>query len=250
MASSSAFRGGDGVIGRVKTAASTLASENQILISDFRKAIAMMKEIAVELEKQNKTEMVKELEKEVIELLNGYEDTAHFSLVVQSVGNSYEPGPELTDFKKLFEDELSKLKASRPSDPQNHQLLRQFREAVWNVHHAGQPMPGEEQADIVMTSTECSFLNITCPVSGKPITELVEPVRSMDCKHIYEKAAIMHHLRTNAAPCKCPATGCPKMLQADRVESDPLLLVEIEEQRSRQASRPDGIEDFTELDDD
>ena len=46
-----------------------------------------------------------------------------------------------------------------------------------HVHHAGQPMPGEEQEDIVMTSTQCSLLNITCPLSGKPVTELAEPVR-------------------------------------------------------------------------
>ena len=45
------------------------------------------------------------------------------------------------------------------------------------VHHAGQPMPGEEQDDIVMTSTQCNLLNVTCPLSGKPVTELAEPVR-------------------------------------------------------------------------
>ncbi|CAK7323951.1 unnamed protein product [Dovyalis caffra] len=37
-------------------------------------------------------------------------------------------------------------------------------------------MPGEEQEDIVMTSTQSTILNITCPLSGKPITELAEPV--------------------------------------------------------------------------
>ena len=38
-------------------------------------------------------------------------------------------------------------------------------------------MPGEEQEDIVMTNTQSSILNITCPLTGKPVTELVEPVR-------------------------------------------------------------------------
>lgn len=46
-----------------------------------------------------------------------------------------------------------------------------------NVHHAGQPMAGEEQEDVVMTSTQCNLLNVTCPLSGKPVTELAEPVR-------------------------------------------------------------------------
>lgn len=38
-------------------------------------------------------------------------------------------------------------------------------------------MPGEEQEDIVMTSMQCNLLNVTCPLSGKPVTELVDPVR-------------------------------------------------------------------------
>lgn len=38
-------------------------------------------------------------------------------------------------------------------------------------------MPGDEQEDIVMTSTQCNLLNVTCPLSGKPVTELSEPVR-------------------------------------------------------------------------
>lgn len=46
-----------------------------------------------------------------------------------------------------------------------------------NVHHAGQPMPGEEQEDIVMTSTQMSILNVTCPLTGKPVVELTDPVR-------------------------------------------------------------------------
>lgn len=38
-------------------------------------------------------------------------------------------------------------------------------------------MPGEEQEDIVMTSTQSNILNIKCPLTGKHVTELAEPVR-------------------------------------------------------------------------
>lgn len=38
-------------------------------------------------------------------------------------------------------------------------------------------MPGEEQEDVIMTSTQCNLLNFTCPLSGKPLTELADPVR-------------------------------------------------------------------------
>lgn len=38
---------------------------------------------------------------------------------------------QLTDFDQLFKNEVAMLKANSSSDPQNHPLMRQFREAVW-----------------------------------------------------------------------------------------------------------------------
>ncbi|KAL6529700.1 hypothetical protein OROGR_015323 [Orobanche gracilis] len=101
-----------------------------------------------------------------------------------------------------------------------------------NVHHAGQPMPGEEQEDIVMTSTQSILRNVKCPLTGKPVTELDDPVRSLDCKHIYEKKPIMRHITSKSVQGSCPVAGCPKKLQADRVVCDPLLLIEIDEMRT------------------
>ncbi|KAL6999569.1 hypothetical protein U1Q18_000728 [Sarracenia purpurea var. burkii] len=119
-----------------------------------------------------------------------------------------------------------------------------------NIHHAGQPMPGEEQEDLVMTSTQCNLLNIICPLTGKPITELADPVRSIDCKHIYEKNAITQYIMSKHAYAQCPVAGCPKILLEKRVVCDPLLLVEIDEMRllNKQSAKPDVVEDFTELD--
>ncbi|XP_052177280.1 E3 SUMO-protein ligase MMS21 [Diospyros lotus] len=251
MASTSGSRP-DGASRRIQSSATTLFSENQSLIAEIRKAITMMKEVAVDLERHNEAQMVKELEDGILELLVASEDCSHLSSAIQSVGNNYQPGEELADFKKLFDNEIAKSKANSSSVPQNHQLLRQFKEAIWNVHHAGQPMPGEEQEDLVMTSTQCNLLNINCPLTGKPVTKLDDPVRSLDCRHIYEKAAIMHHIRSKNAHSQCPIAGCPKVLVADRVLRDPLLLVEIDEMRSlnSHSARPDGIEDFTMLDED
>ncbi|KAM7492553.1 hypothetical protein LguiA_035474 [Lonicera macranthoides] len=248
MASTSAPRS-NAATGRIKSAASTLYSENQSAVAEIRKALTMMKEIAVDLERDNQSQMVSELEAAIIQLLEASEDCMHLSSAVQSIGNVYQLGEELTDFKKLFDGEIAKSKASSSSVPQNHPLLRQFREAIWNVHHSGQPMPGEEQEDIVMTSTQCNILNITCPLSGKPISELAEPVRSMDCKHIYEKKVITQYIRSKHGRAQCPMAGCPKILQVERVVCDQLLQIEIEELRSmsKQTSRPNVIEDFTEL---
>ncbi|KAG6637261.1 hypothetical protein I3843_11G162200 [Carya illinoinensis] len=249
MASTSASRF-DGATGKIKTAASTLYSDNQSLIAEIRKALNMMKEIAVDLERDNQSQKVKELENTVVELLAAHEDCSHFSSAIKSVGDRYQPTGELSCFKKLLEEEIVKLKASSSSAPQKDRITRQFREAIWNVHHAGEPMPGEEQEDIVMTSTQCNLLNITCPLSGKPVTELSEPVRSLACKHVYEKKAVMLYMRSKNPRSQCPVAGCPKLLQAEKLVCDPLLLFEIDEMRtmSNQTARTDVIEDCTELD--
>ncbi|CAI9286486.1 unnamed protein product [Lactuca saligna] len=246
MASTSAPRSDAGA-SRIKSAASTLCYDNQSLLADIRKALTTMKEIGVSLERQHKTQMVNELEAELMELLKTYEECANLSSAIDNVGNSYRPSEQLTDFKSLIDKEMANAKRRSSSVPQVNQLLRQFREAIWNVHNSGQPMPGEEQEDIVMTSTQNILLNITCPLSGKPVIELSEPVRSMDCKHIYEKKAIMEYIRSKHGQSKCPMAACPKIVIAERVFCDPLLRIEIDESRAmnKQTERPNIIEDFT-----
>ncbi|KAK3198839.1 hypothetical protein Dsin_022254 [Dipteronia sinensis] len=250
MASTSASRG-DGVSGRLRNAAATLCNDNQSLIVEARKVLTLLKEVGVDLERDNESQMVKELEDAAIQLAETYGDCMLQSSAIESIGNSYQPGTELTDFKKLLMDEFTKRKASSSSIPEKDPLIRHFREAVWNVHHAGEPMPGEEQEDIIMTSTQSNLLNITCPLSGKPISELAEPVRSAECKHIYEKTAIMAYIKSKNTNARCPIAGCPRILQAAKVVCDAFLLIEIEEMKSmsKQTARTEVIEDFTALDD-
>ncbi|KAH6820719.1 RING/U-box superfamily protein [Perilla frutescens var. hirtella] len=251
MASTSAQRNSSGH-GRMATAASTLYSDNQTLIAEIRKAINMMKDVGVDLEVDKESHMVNELEDGVAKLVKASDECSHLSNAIQSIGHEYQPAAELTDFSKLFDEKIKRSRADSSYVSQSCPLLRRFREAIWKVHHAGQPMPGEEQEDIVMTSTETNILNPNCPLTGKPVTELAEPVRSMDCKHIYEKKPIMQHIKSKVGQGHCPVTGCPKKLQANRVVCDPMLMMEIDEMRSlnAQRARADVIEDFTQFEED
>ncbi|CAD5179532.1 unnamed protein product [Musa acuminata subsp. malaccensis] len=251
MPASSGSRPQSSTAARISATAATLSSDNQHVIAEIRKALSMMRSIAVDLEKQEQSDKVKELEAAVLELLDTYDDCTHFSEAIQTIGSNYQPSEQLTDFNKLLEDEIAKSKAVSPSVPQNNPFYRQFKEAIWNVHHAGQPMPGEEQEDIIMTSTQNNLLNITCPLTGKPLTELQDPVRCMDCKHIYEKDPIMHYMRTKKPHPQCPVAGCPRILQLGRVVCDALLPIEIDEMRSvKGVADATAVEDFTEVDDD
>ncbi|KAH9616061.1 hypothetical protein KSS87_000801 [Heliosperma pusillum] len=250
MASTSGNRASD-IPTKIKNAVNTLSDDNQPILADIRKSIYAMQDVAVELEKLNRTEQVKELDDAVVQLLYGNEECKSFSSVVQLVGEKYQPSPQPTNFKKMLDDEKSKFKVQSAADLQKDPLLRRFREAVWNVHHAGQPMPGEEQDEIVITTTQFGLLNTVCPITGKAVTDLSEPVRSMDCKHVYEKEAIMLYIRQVTKSNNCPVAGCPKALRAARVVCDTMLPVEIEEMRSqnKQTDAPGGFEDFTNFSD-
>ncbi|KAL9665667.1 hypothetical protein QQ045_021088 [Rhodiola kirilowii] len=248
MASTSSHRGHGGMSDAIRTAANSISVDSQTLVADIRKFLPVLRDVAVDLEKENDSDKVQKLEEAMIELLDNSEDCARFSSALVSVGNSYQPNEELTNFEKLLDKEMTRLKRSS-SVPQNSSLLRQFKESVWNVHHAGQPMPGDEQEDLVMTGTQTSLLNNTCPLSGKPVIQLADPVRCVECKHIYEKEAIMQYIMAKRAGAKCPVAACPRVLASSKVVCDPLLLVEIDEMRrslTNQAGRP--IEDFTALD--
>ncbi|KDO49255.1 hypothetical protein CISIN_1g025405mg [Citrus sinensis] len=206
MASTSASRH-DAVTGRIRNAATTLYNDNNTVIGEIRRALGMIKEIAVDLEKDNQSQMVKELEDATIQLMEAFGDCTHHSAAIQSVGNTYQPGTELTDFKKLLVDEDAKSRAASSSVPPNDPLHK-FREAVWNVHHAGELMPGEEQEDIVMTSTQSNILNISCPLSGKPITELAEPVRRYQILQIYPRFSFLPFCSLDCYFPRCNHFGC------------------------------------------
>ncbi|CAL4909556.1 unnamed protein product [Urochloa decumbens] len=258
---------------KLSNAASVASSDAQALVAEMRKAIGSMRSLAVDFEKDGKSDKVKKLEEMVLEMVASYEDCMALTQAIKEVPGVYQPSDQPTDFKTLIESEINKINGASSASGQNHPLFRQFRESVWNVHHAGQPMPGEEQEDVIMTSTQMSILNVTCPLTGKPVIELADPVRCVECRHIYEKGPVMHYIKSKKPP-QCPIagmqllfahsslhpfhealtsvflqSGCPRVLQVGKVVCDPLLLIEIDELRSSEpaAQNATNIEDVTDL---
>ncbi|KAE8786887.1 E3 SUMO-protein ligase MMS21 [Hordeum vulgare] len=263
---------------KLATAADATSAEAQTLVLDMRKALSSMKALAVEYERAGKSDKVKQLEDAVQELVASYEECAYLAEAVKQVPGAYQPSDQATDFRKLIEGEVAKVKGTSRSSGHKDQLIRQFKEAVWEVHHAGQPMPGDEQEELVMTSTQNCILNMHCPLTLKPIVELENPVRCTDCRHIYDRDPILRYIRANQAP-NCPVAGihsssphplvplfheavlsfsssaqpgCPAVLQAAKISCDTFLRMEIEEQRASGPDAPNAseIEDISDHDED
>jgi len=62
--------------------------------------------------------------------------------------------------------------------PEEHEHYQALEERLWNVHHAGEPMPGAEEAfgnddDIIMDSSRRDISkNPKCPITGVEVTPI------------------------------------------------------------------------------
>lgn len=239
---------------RMRSAMSALDDTNQALHMELGSSLVMLKMVAEDLEAENQTELVEELGQAVKEIIGLMEEFECHNKALRSLKDEYTVGDESTDFEKLLSERADQLKAESRVQPEQHILYKQFQEAVWKVHHAGEPMPGQENVDLIIYSTQYNVVNTLCPISGKPVIELEDPVRSSDCMHIYDRAAVMDYLKgwkDNRRPCPCAAAGCPKPLVMERLVCDPMLKVEIQElrMRGRINTQVHEVADCTELDD-
>lgn len=240
-------------VGRMHSALSALDDTNQALHMELGSSLVMFKMVAEDLEAENETEMVEELgnmTKQIITLMNEFE--CH-NKALQSLRETYTIENESTDFERTLAEQAHRYKGESTLDPEEHPYYKQFKETIWKVHRAGELMPGQEKEDLVITCTQYNVVNTQCPISGKPVIELDDPVRSTDCLHIYDRRSVMDYIKkwTSRRPCPCAAAGCPKPLVADRLVCDPMLKIEIQELRMRGHinTQVRDIADCTDLDD-
>lgn len=238
----------------MRSVMTTLEDSNQALHMELGASLVMLKMVAEDLEGEKQTQQVQELGEATKEIIGLMEEFRCQSKVLQSLKDEYTINEESTDFEKLFSSEIERLKAQTQEQPEHHVLYKQFQEAVWKVHHAGEPMPGQEREDLIIYDTQFSILNTKCPISGKEVIELDNPVRSADCMHVYDKESVMSYIKqfkNKGRQCQCAAAGCPKMLVSERITCDAMLKVEIQElrMRGRVNNRVHAVADCTELDD-
>ncbi|MQL89385.1 hypothetical protein Taro_021951, partial [Colocasia esculenta] len=152
---------------RMATTAATISSDYHSLIAEIRKTVGMIKSVAVNLERDKKFNEVKELDDAVLEIIKASDECSYFSSAIQSVVGGYQLGEQVsafpflfffkffvcgfypfvvmwdyvffdyfigsqpTNFGKLLDDEVNKLKVESPSDPQANSFYKKFKEVVW-----------------------------------------------------------------------------------------------------------------------
>mmetsp|Transcript_6794 Transcript_6794/g.15043 ORF Transcript_6794/g.15043 Transcript_6794/m.15043 type:complete len:240 (+) Transcript_6794:110-829(+) len=180
--------------------------------NDMRSAIAGLKsqiqDIGVMFADGNHPDKVECFRGLMKELLSMDHDVTTRAQALQSARSTYQAGPDITDFKALLEEQ----QASRSSyDPEEEEELKTFDRDTGRAQEGGDD-------DVVDMNGSGALLNDKCPLTMKSVMELEEAVTDKK-GYIYEKKAIMQHLRQNSnRPVKCPVAGTTHFITAAELQ--------------------------------
>mmetsp|Transcript_41659 Transcript_41659/g.50518 ORF Transcript_41659/g.50518 Transcript_41659/m.50518 type:complete len:243 (+) Transcript_41659:222-950(+) len=176
-----------------------LEGNGRKFISTIQESVLSFVEVGVSLEKEGKTEQVAKVRECLKRCLEGEREYQGHLRALSSLRGSYECTLQQTDFK-------SRLTAQASAAPaQEHESLSEFDQAIWKVNHGDEPMPGQEDEDLLV-ATQAEFANRTCPLSAVNIHDMVEPVE--DSKgYIYEKDIIVQWIKSKGGKAACPVVG-------------------------------------------
>lgn len=148
-----------------------------------------------------------------------------------------------TDFGKMMEKKMKEYKQNNGHDPTQHESVLDIKQAVWEIHHPNEPFPGTEDARneevvIAMTQSERIARNKTCPISGRSIFDLKDPVKD---KHgyVYEKEYIMQMFQRGTSAIECPVAGTTHQIKKADLKTAKELLRERQRRKLTQRSRKD-----------
>jgi hypothetical protein len=85
-------------VDRIRSAARNLEAQSRSMIEDYDANILMAKMVAEDLERDNNTASVKEMEEVTLEIIKFSDKLRHHSLALQELSNEYLPKAEVCDF--------------------------------------------------------------------------------------------------------------------------------------------------------
>eukprot|EP01092_Planopodium_desertum_P016570 TRINITY_DN9270_c0_g1_i2.p1 TRINITY_DN9270_c0_g1~~TRINITY_DN9270_c0_g1_i2.p1 ORF type:complete len:159 (-),score=7.41 TRINITY_DN9270_c0_g1_i2:62-538(-) len=129
--------------------------------------------------------------------------------------------------QKLFGKRIEHLDAKMNEEnfTKNEKYLR-FQREVWSVKHPGEPFPDEFIGDELVVSTQDKD---TIPKDPFTQEEISDPVKNVNCGHVYSKKQIFSSLSTTRArSIKCPLPGCSQLITKESLKDDKETLKNIE----------------------
>eukprot|EP00466_Bigelowiella_natans_P002230 jgi/Bigna1/82535/fgenesh1_pg.93_\ len=150
---------------------------------------------------------------------------------------------ENVEWEKKINELHEEAKAKHADELNGHseENIKKFKREIWEVNHQGEPMPGDDDEDLVAVDMKRNF---KCPITKDT---LENPVKNQTCGHIYSREAIMTLLK-GKQKYKCPCAGCSQYVTVAGLVRDKKIEKElrafIEEEARKKANRSADM-DFT-----
>ncbi|KAK3264957.1 hypothetical protein CYMTET_26326 [Cymbomonas tetramitiformis] len=185
-----------------------LESQTKQALEEMKISHDQFSAVAIALEGENDAAKVQELRKALQSVLTHESELNCHIEALSAFRNRYSCTTEKTDFKGLLQQLFEESRRSVPSSTSTCADLKSFDRMVWNVHHQGQAMEGEEDEELLVDPTQGHvFKNPKCPLSGRDIEELDDPVEDQQ-GFIYEKELIERMItRSRTNEVNCPQIG-------------------------------------------
>lgn len=157
---------------------------------------------------------------------------------VQGLQRLDDSGPrgETVDYPKVLKEAMSQAHAEiqeNSVDMEQEALYLKVCEAL------NEPKLGKMEEDDVIMAEGGPQINLKCPITG---TLMEDPYRNSVCGHVYEKEAILNHLKKDRMK-RCPVAGCStsriteEMLRQDLVTANQIRREKVRQQRARDLMR-------------
>ncbi|KIZ00968.1 hypothetical protein MNEG_6995 [Monoraphidium neglectum] len=143
--------------------------------------------------------MVSALRSELASLLTTKHEVEAYRSALVTLAGSY--APQLgasTDFAAELEAIMQRVGGR--FDPKRSQAMRDFDEAAGTEANGGGGGGDDEDDDEDVVDVGGGALNATCPISGRNIYDLEDPVEDQ-VGYVYERSAIEQHIRIHAHGC-------------------------------------------------
>eukprot|EP00241_Pyramimonas_parkeae_P010727 CAMPEP_0114248016 /NCGR_PEP_ID=MMETSP0058-20121206/13336_1 /TAXON_ID=36894 /ORGANISM="Pyramimonas parkeae, CCMP726" /LENGTH=251 /DNA_ID=CAMNT_0001361371 /DNA_START=62 /DNA_END=817 /DNA_ORIENTATION=+ len=196
----------DPVVGKVDR----LVHDHKALVHGLAESVAHFTDLACTFESMRQTSEVDKLRENLLEVLGVQAKLSARAEALESLKTSYQCNMVQTNFQQKLAD----LTPSADTETvQSSEVFQKFERDVWNVHHRGQAMPGEADADVAeLDSTLGDYRNSKCPLSAKHLHDMVDPVEDQE-RIIYERTSIVAYITKNGPEVICPLHGMTHKVQ-------------------------------------
>ena len=177
--------------------------KTEALIAEFREVFATLKDIGLVMEHAGKSSG--NIRKKLEEAIKASQTQLARVEALKDLGNTYEAkADDVLDIAKAVEDGTKSKLAMMGRNTDG--ILKDFDDAV-KAQRAKAKRGDDEDEDLIITQAGAggvlldgiSFPNEMCPMSGKKLVDIDEPVAD-EKGYVYERAAIEDYIRRNGKP--------------------------------------------------